>query len=175
MTTPFTLSSLALRALLSAGLAAGACSALAAPVNLAFAIVVDFSASPEVAFGDTYNGTLSYDGPTPLTDPGFPGESYYALTAFSLDFEGTVYDLSSMHGARVVFDGAYFAGFEGSSPVFSFVPDASAPWFAFEINRKAGAGSVSFSTVPGNNVSEPGGALLAVSALAALGLRRRKG
>ena len=55
------------------------------------------------------------------------------------------------------------------------VPDASAPWFTFEINRKAGAGSVSFSTVPGNNVSEPGGALLAVSALAALGLRRRKG
>lgn len=156
--------------------ALGLCAALslagtaqAALVRYDFSVTIDFSAAPQVNFGDIFSGYYSYDDSVFTIDPGFPGEKHFPLTAFHFNFANTSYSLANLSVSDAVQDGAAFAGLDVAGPTFSFLPDASAPWFAFQIGQFGGTGSV----VNRLDVPEPGSLVLAAAALAALGLRRR--
>jgi PEP-CTERM motif len=147
-------------------------AAQASIVNYTFSVTIDFSAAPEVALNDVFHGSFSYDDSSFTEDPiNFPGERFYALQSFSFSFNNVSFGLPDVTGDAVT-QGGSFAGLDVGGPGFSFIPDASGPYFAFDINGRSGTGLVN-NTLLVQQVPEPGALALSALALGLLGLRRR--
>lgn len=166
---PFALSLRALLLACAVGLAGAA--AQAATVRYDFTVTIDLGNTS--ISGQTFLGSLAFDDS--LGVPGLPGETAFDLTAFSFDFNGTVYSLPDLSFGQAIEIANTFVGADVTADPFSLVPGDGQfdPFFAFDLGRgDAGFGSVVY-VLNVAEVPEPGSAVLALAGLALLGLRCR--
>lgn len=142
--------------------------ALAAAPATAAIVTVDF------AITGVGTGSYQYDDTTASTN--LFGETEYALTSFSLDLGGTLYDLSSLDYGTAIFSGGVLQGLDAyeSTGAFAFTPGAGGGFAGTTATGTGtGTGEVVFED-PRTSVPEPAALALGLVALGAAGWARRR-
>lgn len=143
-------------------------------LGLALATAPAAAAIVTVDFAITGVGTGSYQYDDTTASTNLFGETEYALTRFSLDLGGTLYDLSSLDYGTAIFSGGVLQGLDAyeSTGAFAFTPGAGGG-FAGTTATGTGTGEVVFED-PRTSVPEPAALALGLVALGAAGWARRR-
>ncbi len=175
LTRPFAATAAASRHLAAAALVAATWFAPAHSAELSYDFSVTIDSVGSSLFGQSFNGTLTYDDALP-TGLGAAGQDLFAVTAFEFDFAGQFYVRNDLFYADAAVLSPNFVGIEAAHALFAFTPGDGtfAPFFSFDLGLgDAGNGELVFTPQAGL-LPEPDTGLLALGALLAVaGLRRR--
>lgn len=120
------------------------------------------------------SGSAQYDDTTASTN--LFGETEYALTGFTLDVGGTLYDLASLDYGMAIFSGGVLQGLDAfeKTGAFAFTPGSGGGYAgALARGTGTGTGEVVFEE-PRTSVPEPAALALGLVALGAAGWARRR-
>jgi MYXO-CTERM domain-containing protein len=166
---PFSQSLMAAVALAGSLFTAGT-PALAGTVSHSFDLLPDFGSTL------VQHGSFSFDdAQTPTLSP--TGTDLYSLSSFTVELDGTVFDLADLADAFAVFSGGSFQGLMVTIEDVLTMSEAFAGFdasFSYVSGFTVVGGTVRFFDDAGSPVPEPAGLLLAAVALAAAARASRR-